>query len=66
MFPKQSEISYPEVEICLHLSKFSKEVSQLSDWQTYKKIEMIWKWSRNITGMSPKDFRKISHLEPEI
>ena len=67
MSPKHfRKISHPEVEISLYLSIFSKKVSQLTDWQTYKKFRIIRYWSRNILGMSPKDFRKISHLEPKI
>ena len=37
------KISHPELEISLYLSNFSKEVSQLTDWQTYKKFRIIWK-----------------------
>ena len=33
---KIRKISHPELEISLYLSNFSKEVSQLTDWQTYK------------------------------
>ena len=36
------KISLPELEIFLYLNNFSKEVSQLTDWQTYKKIRIIW------------------------
>ena len=53
-------------EICLYLSNLSKEVSQLTDWQTYKKFRIIRKWCNNIPGMSLKNFRKISHPELEI
>ena len=60
------KISHPEVEISLYLSIFSKKVRQLTDWQTYKKFRIIWNLSRNILVMSPKNFRKISHLEPNI
>ena len=60
------EISHPELKISHYLSSFSQEVIQLADWQTYKKFRIIWNWSRNILGMSPKDFRKIYHLEPKI
>ena len=60
------KISHSGPEICLYLSNFSKEVSQLTDWQTYKKFRIIWKWCNNIPGMSPKFFRKISHPGPEI
>ena len=59
-------ISLPEVEILLYLCNFSKEVSQLTDWQTYKKFKIIWKKCTNIPGMPPKKFRKISHTELEI
>ena len=27
---------------------------------------MIWKFSTNIAGLSPKDFRKMFHPEPDI
>ena len=59
-------MTHPELEISLYLSNFSKEVHQLTDWQTYKKFRIIWKWCNNIPGMSPKFFRKISHSGPEI
>ena len=36
-------ISHPELEISLYLSNFSKKVSQLTDWQAYKKFRIIWK-----------------------
>ena len=48
------KISHPELDLSLYLSSFSKEVSQLTDWQTYKKYRIIWKWCNNIPGMSPK------------
>ena len=32
------KISHQEQEISLYLSNFSKEVSQLTDWQTYKQF----------------------------
>ena len=60
------KISHPEQEISLHLSNFSKEVSPLTDWQTYKKFRIFRKWCSNIIGMSPKNFRKISHPQLEI
>ena len=67
MAPKNfRKISHTELEISLYLSNFSKKVSQLTDWQTYKKFRIIWKWCNNIPGMSPKNFRKISHPELEI
>ena len=40
---KMRNISHPELEISLYLSNFSKKVSQLTDWQTYKKFKIIWK-----------------------
>ena len=58
--------SLPEVEILLYLCNFSKEVSKLTDRQTYKKFRIIWKKCTNIPGMPPKNFRKISHTEQEI
>ena len=45
---------------------FSKEVRQWTDWQTYKKFEIPWNYCKNIPGVSPKDFRKISLPEPDI
>ena len=60
------KISHTELEISLYLSNFSKIVSQLTDWQTYKKFIIIWKKCTNILGMPPKNFRKISHTELEI
>ena len=45
---------------------FSKEVSQLTDWQTYTKCIIIWKKCTSILGMSPKKIREISHPELEI
>ena len=35
------KISHTELEISLYLSNFSKRVSQLTDWQTYKKFRII-------------------------
>ena len=67
MSPKNfRKISHPELEISLHLSNFSKEVSQLTDWQTHKKFGIIWNKCINIPGMSPKFFRKIPHPKLEI
>ena len=60
------KISHPEQEISLHLSNFSKEVSQLTDWETYKFVGIIWNKCINIPGMSPKIFRKIPYQELEI
>ena len=60
------KISHQELETSLYLSNFSKKVSQLTDWQTYKKFRIILKWCINIPGMSPKIFRNISHSGPEI
>ena len=60
------EISHLEQEISLHLSNFSKEVSQLTDSQTYKKFKIIWINCKNIPRKPPKIFRKISHPELEI
>ena len=60
------KISHPELEIFHYLYNFSSKVSQLTDRQTYKKFRIIWKQCTNIPGMSPKNFRKISHPELEI
>ena len=57
---------HPELEISLNLSDFSKEVCQLPDWQTYTKFVIIWNQCTNISGISPKNFRKISHPGQEI
>ena len=40
---KLRNISYPELEISLYWHNFSKDVSQLRDWKTYKKFNIIWK-----------------------
>ena len=60
------KISHPELDISQYLCNFSKEVSQLKDWQTYKKFRIIWNKCTNIPGKSPKKFRKIHHQELEI
>ena len=60
------KLSFWELEICLYLSYFSKEVSQLTDCQTYKKFVIIWQKCTNISGMSPKKFRNIYHPGQEI
>ena len=67
MSPKNfRNISHPEQKISIYWPNFSKYVSQLKDWQTYKKFVGIWKKCTNISGMSPKSFRNISHAEQEI
>ena len=56
MSPKKfSKISYPQLEISLYLSHFSKEVHQLKDWQKYKKFRIIWNLCTNIPGLSHKN-----------
>ena len=60
------KISHTEVEISLYLSNFSKKVSQLTDWQIYRKFRIIWNYCINIQGISPTNFRKISHTELDI
>ena len=55
-----------DLEKSLFLSDFCKEVSQLTDYQTYMKVRIIWNKCTNIPGMPPKNFRKISHTELEI
>ena len=60
------KICLPEVEISLYLYNFSKEVSQLTYWQAYKKFRIIWNKCTNIPGMPPKNFREISHTEQEL
>ena len=47
-------ISLPELEISLYLYNFSKEVSQLTDWHTYKIFRGFWNQCKKIPGMSPK------------
>ena len=37
------KISQSEQKICLHSSNIYKEISQLTDWQTYKQFAFIWK-----------------------
>ena len=59
-------IFHQELVITLYFSNISKEVSQLTDWKTYKKFRFIWNQCTNIIGMSPKNFTKISHTELEI
>ena len=67
MSPKNfRKISYPDLEISQYLCNFSKKVSQITDWQTYKKFRIIWNKCTNILGMPPKNFRKISDPELEI
>ena len=39
---KFRKISHQEQEISPYLSNFSKEVRQLTDWQTYKKFGYPW------------------------
>ena len=60
------KISHTELDISPYLSNFSKKVSQLTDWQTYKKFRIIWNQCKNILGMSSKVFCKISNLEAKI
>ena len=59
-------ISLPEVEILIYLCNFSKEVSKLTDGQTYKKFRILWKKCTNIPGMTQENFRKVSLPELEI
>ena len=67
MYPRKfRKIYLPELEISLYLYNFSKEVSQLTDWQTYIKFIIIWKKCINIPGMCPWKFRKASHPELKI
>ena len=63
---KIRKISHPDLEISLYLSNFSKEVSQLTDWQTYKKFKIKCINYKNIPGKPPKMFRKIYHPVLEI
>ena len=60
------KISHSGPGICLYLSNLSKEVSQLTDWQTYKTFRIIWKKCTHIPGMPPNNFRRIYHTELEI
>ena len=43
------KIFIPELAISLYLYNVSKEVSQLTDWQTYKKFRIIWNGWNNMT-----------------
>ena len=58
-------MSHLELEIFQYWSNFTAEVSNKTEKQTYKKFKIIWKLCNNIPGMSPKIFRKISHLKLE-
>ena len=60
------KIYHQELEIFLYMSNFHTEVSQLKDWETYKKFKIIWIKCKNIQGISPKNFRKMSHPELDI
>ena len=43
MSPKNfRKVSHPQLKISLYMSNFSKEESQLTDYQTYKKFIIIW------------------------
>ena len=43
MSPKNfRKISYPDLEISQYLCNFSKKVSQVTDWQTYKNSDLFW------------------------
>ena len=63
---KLRKMFLPELEISLHLYNLSKEVSQLTDRQTYMNFRIIWNKCKNIPGMPPKKFRKISPTELEV
>ena len=55
MPPKNfKKISHPELEISLYLYHFSKEVSPLTDCQTYTNFRIIWNKCTIIPGMPPK------------
>ena len=49
------KISLPDLEISLDGHIFSKEVSQLTDCQTYKKFKTIWMYCKNIPGKTLKN-----------
>ena len=67
MSPKNFRIiSHPELDLSLYFYNFSKDVSQLTDWQTYKKIRNIWNWCTKVPRMSPRNFRKIYHPELDL
>ena len=59
----QIHIDHPEQEISLFLYNFSKEVSKIIDWKTYKKFVTI---CINIPVMPPENLRKLAHSELEI
>ena len=59
MFSKNFRKTYhKELEICLYLSIFSKEISQLTDWQTNKNSELfepVYKHPRNVSKRFQQD-----------
>ena len=57
------KIYHAELEISLYRHNLSKELSQLTDWKTYKKLASIKNYCSNIVVMFQKKFRKISHSE---
>ena len=60
------KISLPQLEISLYWINISKEISQLTDWQTYMNFRNFWNKCTNIPGIPLKNFRTISHTELEI
>ena len=60
------KISHLDLQISLYWPNFSKEVSSLTDKQTYTKFSIILNKCANIIGMPPKTTQKISHSELDI
>ena len=63
---KFRNINNSELEISLYISNFVRDVTQLTDCQTYQKFRINRNRHANIPEMSPNNFRKISHPEVEI
>ena len=55
---KFRKIYHPGQDISLYLPNFSNEVSQLTDWQTYKQFVIIGQWRQHIHGMFQKKSEK--------
>ena len=67
MSPKNfGKIAHPEQEKSLYFLNLSKEISQLTDSETYKNIVIIGKECTNIPGMPQKNFRNISPPNQDI
>ena len=60
------KIFQPELEIHLYLHDFRKEVSQITDGQTYKEMGSILNKCTNIPGMFSKHHIDISSRTGDI